>query len=413
MTILLSIWIVSIFIMVVSFYKNKFISIIDLTLVFSYFHIFLRPILNPYCGTSSIYLDSGDLYNQMTIFGGIFIVIFQLGMLIARRRFGNIGDMPLLYSRVYSLFTRFTIISSGFVLLLLLVCFYLYGLSFMSWFRDPGRWTVQYSFAGFSFYLIKALSYYAIPLLSVLIMFYKKNKFNIALLIFLILSLFAFGKRGALISPVLLSIFMVSFFRINGYKFLHSSRWFFLGISTFVIVAALFSRGSIFAEGYNICTLNKIGQDYDQIWPLIYVFSESLEWPFLLAIDGVWNTLMFNFEQRMSNELYNITDLLMILSNLKNYTENGFGVTPYFSQFYFVLFGFSSLILAFLLGFICKKAEFKVALSAVNARLIGIIFYIFIIHFLMNSWDYKIKILLLELFVGMLIVYLSKVKIKY
>jgi len=399
---------------VANFYRGRFISIIDLTLLVSYFHIFLRPILNSYCNVGQIYTHHNDFYNEMTIFGGVFIVMFQLGMLLSARH-PKVVAIDKSFSDVvlWPMLQRFSIISSAIVFLLLLFCFYLYGASFLPWFRDPGRWTQHYPFAGISFYLAKVIAYYAIPSLCALIAFCKNSKSSIVLLIFLFFALIAFGKRGAIIAPLLLSVFAVSYLTASGYDLVRKVNLLFLGLLLLAIFGALFSRTGIFSGGFDICTLNNIGQDYDLIWPLVYNFGEQNSWSIMLAFEGIYNTLLYSFDQRMANQSYNITDLLMMSSNLENYSENGFGVTPYFSQFYFILFGFSSLVVAFLIGVLCKRAELKAGLSLANGRLIGMVFYIFVIHFFMSAWDYKIKVLLLELFFVWVLVYFARFKLVF
>lgn len=376
------------------FFSRSGPGVIEFLMLLASFHVFIRPVISVYCG--AIGSAEFQTYLESVTLGGFALLMFYFGSFFVRTPQKNLPLDNLALEVVPRV--TFLLFFFGFVL-----CIYLYGHSWISFYRTEARWTDAYPLAGIMFYVLKTLALILLPLC--LLAALRANRIvpkltALACIGVSLAILFLFGKRGAILAPVFY-IFAVSVIYTKNYGsksrggFSFKSLVYFTLLLVFVMISRSYNLHAI-----DICNVLIFGQEYDLLWPTLLTYNQFHGVAITEIAQRTLYSLIYNYNERLSGSFFNTTDILM-LEYSSTYASNGFGITPFFTQYYYHIFGLSFLPFLFFLGVLTRKVEFEFWKSLVNLRFY-FPFYFFLFHTVTNAWESKIKLLLFEFSVAIL-----------
>jgi hypothetical protein len=216
-----------------------------------------------------------------------------------------------------------------------------------------------------------------------------------------------FGKRGMLVSPILIGVAACTFFSNFRFFSIRNLTKSFIAVIMVFIIGFYMVFGKVLKElpHVDIATVNvnclvlQVGmQEFDLLWPATIEvrnkFNNLLDLPIALV-----SGLYFNHAERMKfkvGSVHSITDKTMLLYNHDAYVYQKFGISPNTYQFYFSYFGLFSLFVISFLGFFLRKLELEIFKKISNANMYSAIFFYFLINLMLSPFDITLKYYLLD-----------------
>lgn len=382
-TLLVLIWICSALLIAFSFRKYSYISLWDVSVLLSWFYVFLRPIFSDECNLANPYLEDAGLYKQGVLVGAFLLISFQIGLLLVPIKYISTKRRMLLqalspeHNKPHAFLPRTKYIT--FSLMICLLGLTIVGPSLLYRFNsDGGALSLNAGFTGSIFFgLIRQSASLLSMLLAYSIVNRSKKSYILIALSFVLLIVYAMGKRGALLSPFLLFISLFSFqdFLLKSKLSSFLSRLlssFKLSLRSLAVSISLFSILYFLAyvvfkldNASNYLDLNSKtcailllgGQEFDQMWPGLFKLSEN--YYNLLDLPFAFLGQFIPHSSRIVGDptFWSITDKFNLLYNRYGYINLKFGISPNVYQTYFAYFGYLSFVLICFVGSYARRLE--------------------------------------------------------
>ena len=400
--------------------KKKYIGIIDFGFLLSSFFIFYRPIFLNYCDNfinKKIYLwDNGD-YIYGTVFSAIAIILFYLSYNSSIKRVKITDSFSLIALRENpQLLAWFVKVNRIIVLLYLALMVFVYGFIGASWGSGEqlsGAMSVRIPGFEFVWPFINFFLFLGV-FLSVILLYIKRRRIYLLQFLIIVGVALLLGRRGALVSPILLSIFVVSIGRVRiswrAIRHFKGRGLLFIGLLGFILFFGKGLTNYLFetrAVNYAAteddtpfaCVIVKKGhQEFDLFWPAVIAESSLKN---IAAIPGALLGNFISHQERLDNfeNFYSSTDHLMMKYNGGAYRDLKFGISPNFHQYYYYYFGILSVLIIIFLGKIGFIFEKRI-IACVRSAQIFKMYFLYIFWILLNSpWDTTLKYFLFNSFI--------------
>ena len=390
-------------------YKYKAITLFDFSVILAWVYVFYRPFLIDVCIVNkNIYFWDKSLYVNGVILTILMVLVLQLGALFPRRLILAHFDARrnFFLEKQVSAINKMAIVIS-FCIVILMIGKYGVLAIFL---RGSGALSVSLPCLELFFYLL-------VPLLSIVItvsVFYllsTKKKFVYVSLILALIVLLIFGKRGKIISPIILSIVLYQIYVVTLNKkpilsLINVKVLVIFFLSMFILFFGSFFKS--YSQGITpeskiteavICTIQKKAkQEYDLFWPAVLQHDVDKE-NFYDFVTAVYGSLILPHDKRLKTEYKSATDKLMLKYNYNAYVYKKFGISPNMFQFYYFYCGYLVVPFFFLLGFVLRKID----LYAINSFFQGKIFTFFslilLFRLLQSPIDFTVKYYVFEFLV--------------
>lgn len=407
--ILILLWATSIILLLYSYLKFNYVSTLDVFVVSGWFFTFFRPIFTCDCEVNlDMYHWDAKLYNYGTVLGAFSLILFQIGhTLFNKKKFSQIRlncKLSIDNSQLIKAIRKLTLI----LLVSLIILYFIFGQNLFYGFNEVDA-AISIAVPGleYGFRVIGVAISILIPT-SILYLYKFGFKFlPVVGLLFAICSGLIFGKRGMLVSPVLIGISSCMFFA--NIKFLSIKN--ILKSITFVVFVSILGFYMIFGKvvkelpnvdirNVNIsCLVLQVGmQEFDLLWPATIEvgnrFNNLLDLPVALV-----SGLIYNHTDRMKlpiGSFHSITDKTMLIYNHDPYVYQKFGISPNTYQFYYSYFGLFSLVIVLFLGIMLRRLELEVFKSISSYKIYFAIGLYFLMNLLLSPFDITLKYYLLD-----------------
>lgn len=402
-------WLFSLILLFVSYIRFNYFSILDFFIVSGWFFTFFRPLNTPNCNVNlDLYHWDEKLYNFGTIIGAISLILFQLGhTLFNKKKFRSIQlnySLSLDRSRLLKAIRKLIFILS----VILILLYWIFENNLFYGFNDvDGAISVAVPGLEYGFRLIGVAISVLIPASILYLYKFGFKLYPIVGLLLAICSGLIFGKRGMLVSPILIGAAACTFFsKIKFLSFKNISKSIF-SIAFVLLIGFYMVFGKVLKDlptfdfrNTNIsCLVLQVGmQEFDLLWPAIIEvsnkFNNLLDLPIAL-ISG----LIYNHTDRMNlpiGSFHSITDKTMLIYNHDPYVYQKFGISPNTYQFYYSYFGLISLVIVLFLGIMLRRLELEVFKNISNYKIYFAIGLYFLINLLLSPFDITLKYYLLD-----------------
>ncbi len=402
-------WLISLILLFISYIRFNYFSIIDFFIVSGWFFTFFRPLFTPSCNVNlDLYHWDEKLYNYGTIIGAISLILFQAGhTFFNKKKFRTIQlnyTLSLDGTRLLRAIRKLIF----FLIIILIVLYWIFKNNLFYGFNDvDGAISVAVPGLEYGFRLIGVAISVLIPASMLCLYKFGFKIYPIIGLILAICSGLIFGKRGMLVSPILIGIAACTFFsKIKFLSFRNISKSLF-SVAIVLLIGFYMIFGKVLKDVPNFdfrnmnisCLVLQVGmQEFDLLWPAIIEvsnkFNNLLDLPIALV-----SGLIFNHADRMQLPLgsfHSITDKTMLIYNHDPYVYQKFGISPNTYQFYYSYFGLISLLLVFLLGIMLRRIELEVFKNISSYKIYAAIGLNFLIYLFLSPFDITLKYYLLD-----------------
>ena len=402
-------WLISLILLFISYIRFNYFSIIDFFIVSGWFFTFFRPLFTPSCNVNlDLYHWDEKLYNYGTIIGAISLILFQAGhTFFNKKKFRTIQlnyTLSLDGTRLLRAIRKLIF----FLIIILIVLYWIFKNNLFYGFNDvDGAISVAVPGLEYGFRLIGVAISVLIPASMLCLYKFGFKIYPIIGLILAICSGLIFGKRGMLVSPILIGIAACTFFsKIKFLSFRNISKSLF-SVAIVLLIGFYMIFGKVLKDVPNFdfrnmnisCLVLQVGmQEFDLLWPAIIEvsnkFNNLLDLPIALV-----SGLIFNHTDRMQLPLgsfHSITDKTMLIYNHDPYVYQKFGISPNTYQFYYSYFGLISLFLVFLLGIMLRRIELEVFKNISSYKIYAAIGLNFLIYLFLSPFDITLKYYLLD-----------------
>jgi hypothetical protein len=366
-------------------------------------------LFTPSCNVNlDLYHWDEKLYNYGTIIGAISLILFQAGhTFFNKKKFRTIQlnyTLSLDGTRLLRAIRKLIF----FLIIILIVLYWIFKNNLFYGFNDvDGAISVAVPGLEYGFRLIGVAISVLIPASMLCLYKFGFKIYPIIGLILAICSGLIFGKRGMLVSPILIGIAACTFFsKIKFLSFRNISKSLF-SVAIVLLIGFYMIFGKVLKDVPNFdfrnmnisCLVLQVGmQEFDLLWPAIIEvsnkFNNLLDLPIALV-----SGLIFNHTDRMQLPLgsfHSITDKTMLIYNHDPYVYQKFGISPNTYQFYYSYFGLISLFLVFLLGIMLRRIELEVFKNISSYKIYAAIGLNFLIYLFLSPFDITLKYYLLD-----------------
>lgn len=406
-------WFFSATLAVFSLIKYRVFTLFDFYIFLSWFYVFYRPLHIDSCDVDKdLYLWYESYYVYGVYVSCLFTLMLQVGALTFRKaRLIGVGVCPS------SFFLKNSVkIALLLFVLVAILMFSLFGKSVLPGNQGAGALSVSVPNLEYFFYILKSLLWIIIPFSAFLYVAYKDKKY----LLFLLLAVFVvllFGKRGALISPLILTFILVSFYYLKVLRLSWSKVVLkFFPLMLLLAFFAVFGKGVKgsdfgFEWGDASCEIVKKGmQEFDLFWPAIVDVSEDAD--VLEFLPSLVGGVLYSHEARLKTDMLSVTDRAMLKYNHDAYVEKKFGISPNLSQFYYYYLSIFSVFFAFFLGYFLKRLDVSVLSSFYKGYLFKYSLFLVLYKLFTGPFDFTLKYSLFEFFVLSVVVVFCAFRVK-
>ncbi|MDT8887160.1 hypothetical protein PQG44_05705 [Aquirufa sp. LEPPI-3A] len=407
--VLIFLWVISLVFILYSYLKFNYVSTLDVFVVSGWFFTFFRPIFTCDCDVNlDLYHWDAKLYNYGTVIGAFSLIMFQIGhTLFNKKKFTQTKlNYPLSLddSQLIKAIRKLSLL----LVIALVLLYLIFGQNLFYGFNEVDA-AISVAVPGLE-YGFRIIGVAISILIPASIIYLYKFGFKILPIIALVLAICSgliFGKRGMLVSPILIGSASCMFFA--NIKFI-SIRNIFKSVVSIVFVSVLgfymiFGKvikeiPSVDIRSMNVsCLVLQFGmQEFDLLWPATIEvsnkFNNLLDLPIALV-----SGLVYSHSDRMKLPLgsfHSITDKTMLLYNHDPYVYQKFGISPNTYQFYYSYFGVGSLLIVLLLGIMLRRLELEVFKNISNYKIYFAIGLYFLINLLLSPFDITLKYYLLD-----------------
>lgn len=368
--------IASIFILISSIFRKRYISLFDFFVIFSTFYVYIRPLTVDYCAdiiNRNIYLWDSEYYSTGNIISGLGLLCTQIGYLTKKTSKIHIKEFSL--DGRAEILLKILKHTSILYIATFITLFAIYGQALLSPFRDTGAVSANLPGFEYAWPIIRILSFSSISLSLFFSLTQRKPRYLFYFLLLVSLSLIL-GRRGMLTSPIMFAIFLYgyiqSFQKIQFINFTLNLRA-LIAIACIIIIVFfgkdIFSISKEIEEKKesnireSICNIVKSGhQEFDLLWPAI--IDTSKEVSVLNLPSAMFGSFIPHQDRLDGNKIYySATDTLMMKYNPDAFYYLKFGISPNFFQFYYIYTGVFAFIIFFFFGFYYRTAENKLIFS--------------------------------------------------
>ena len=410
--ILIFLWVISLLLILYSYLKFNYVSTLDVFVVSGWFFTFFRPIFTCDCDVNlDLYHWDAKLYNYGTVFGAFSLILFQIG-------YTSFSKSKLIKTKAeHKLSTNelkiLYVLKKGLVVLvsILIILYTLFRNNLFYGFNEVDS-AISLSVPGLE-YGFRLVGVSISILIPVSLLYFYRFGFNLYAFLALLLSIVSgliFGKRGMLVSPILIGFSACTFF--SNFKLLSFNNLAKSILTVFVVVTVGFYMifGKVLKELPNIdvknininCLVLQVGmQEFDLLWPATIEvrnkFNNLADLP-VAMVSGLY----FSHSERMKFKVgsyHSITDKTMLLYNHDAYVYQKFGISPNTYQFYYSYFGVLSLFVILLLGFFLRKLELNIFRCISNFNFYKAISLYFLLNLFISPFDITLKYYLLDFFI--------------
>lgn len=400
---LILLWFISKSLLIISILKNRVISLFDTFVLFSWFYVFYRPLLIDYCNVNrDLYFWDESYYIFGALYVALLLILMQVGAsfikLPSHIQFANLGLEKL--KRHLRRISFFLLILS---LVILVISWLEFGSMLLPFNRSGGALSVSAAGLERYFYILRITT--SILIISSLFLFFVYGcKIELVYFLIGIFILLIFSKRGAILTPILVFLFLYTFYILNVKKqgFLKLLNKKTIGLMFIVLVVAF--AGKVIFEPEKLlviggtsqskaCKIVHTGQqEFDLFNPAVMVYSYSS----LNIIDlptAIFGSVI-EHENRLKNyssRFHSATDKLMLKYNRVVYLEKKFGISPNIFQYLTFYFSFLSLFLIVIVGYVYKLLERHLLFSFYNGRVFKSYLSLILMSFLVSPHDFTFK----------------------
>jgi hypothetical protein len=365
--------------LIVSLRRYKYLSLIDISILLSWFYLYFRPLLHFRCGVESLYYDNNSLYIQGVLLGVTLSLLFQAGALLLSPLKVDVSksclsSLGLARRPMLSLLKIANL--SVYCLVVCAMSLVLVGPRlFLRLGSSEGALSVVSGLMGsVSFGLINYSTSYSVFALAYLVSLKLRptRLFVVGLIVLMIFNYFI-GKRSSLLQPFLQYLSVLSFCSpllpnisariLNSLLRLRVSFLQLSSLTAIVLLSCLFFqsvfRGALdFADVRSLCLVSEAGgQEYDTSWPGILLLSQTNLHLLDLPSAFVGQFIPHSVRLSLSTSFLSVTDKFNLAFNPSAYSLLKFGISPTREQFYVFYLSLGSLLFMPFLGFYARKLE--------------------------------------------------------
>lgn len=401
-TIIIVFFLISLLLVVVSYLKYKFISSIDLLVVFSWFFVFYRPAAFGLCDINlNLYYWREDLYFYGSYLSALLTVLLQVGGLFPNRPLGLTVDTSK--DKVNTSVLRCcAIMTTGVFLVMVAV----YGTKIFPSNRGTGALSVSLPGLEVFFYLLTPLTFLLI-FTGLFQMTVFKKKRAIAYVVYGIFILMLFSKRGRIIAPILMfaGVYLYNLKYISRKSLLSAVNPSTLFLLFFSVLILFYGKSIRFDQEGNfnfggsnsessgiICDSIKKGhQEFDLLWPaaMDHFLTEDVQ--IFDLPKALYGSLLLSHEVRLDSEYLSLTDKLMLKHNADTYRYLKYGVSPSLTQYYWIYLGPFCLLAFPLFGFFYRKFDFYCIKKFFTGSIIPTYMITQVGYLFLSPFDFRIK----------------------